>query len=124
MAWTRFSRTCATAALAMAMSLAACGGSDGPPRDPWEHLMTACTTYAEAICNKDAQCVPPEEATCMSTQLAGCLSDGQQGGPSCVPAAASAIEGCAASLTAMTCADYCTTDASGTFCFAPCVWLC
>ena len=86
--------------------------------------MTACTTYAEAICNKDAQCVPPEEATCMSTQLAGCLSDGQQGGPTCVSAAASAIEGCAASLTAMTCADYCTTDASGTFCFAPCLWLC
>jgi len=123
MASTGFARACATAALAM--SLAACGGgSDGPPRDPWEHLMTACTTWAQAVCEKDAQCAPPAVSTCMSTELAGCLSDGQQGGVACVPAAASAIEGCAGGVTAMTCADYCTTTSSGRFCSAPCIWLC
>ncbi|HXU04235.1 MAG TPA: hypothetical protein VN903_24915 [Polyangia bacterium] len=114
------------AAVTLAISLAACGGggSDGPPQDPWEHLMQACTTWAEVVCQKNAACIPPVDPNCMSTQLASCLDDGQQGGPTCVPTAASAIDGCAAKFPATTCSDYCTTSTSGKICLAPCIWLC
>jgi hypothetical protein len=106
-----------------------CGGSqdagpDAAPEDPFAHLMKACTKYAEAACAKNAECLPPADASCMSTQLASCLTDGQQDAPTCVPAAASAIDGCVGSLTAMTCADYCSTSGGFTFCFAPCIWFC
>ena len=86
--------------------------------------MDACTKFAEVACAKNAECLPPADANCMSTQLAGCLDDGQQGGPACVPTAASAIDGCGASLPALTCADFCSTSASVTICLAPCLWFC
>ena len=72
----------------------------------------------------NAACIPPVDPNCMSTQLASCLDDGQQGGPTCVPTAASAIDGCAAKFPATTCSDYCTTSTSGKICLAPCIWLC
>jgi hypothetical protein len=124
MARGRFSRAFLTALLAA--SAAACSGdsSDGPPQDPWESLGAACTRFAEVGCAKDAECLPPIDSGCVAALYADCVNDGQEGGPNCVAKSASAIDDCATDLAAMTCTDYCTTSSAGTFCYAPCIWLC
>ena len=80
--------------------------------------------FAEVTCAKNAQCVPPADSGCKAAQYASCVNDGQEGGPNCVATSASAIDGCASDLAAMTCTDYCSTTSSGKFCWAPCIWLC